>query len=543
MLLARTLGLLAVVLGAAAALSAGDRAVTFSKDVAPILFRNCAACHRPGHIAPMPLLTYADARPFADAIREAVASRRMPPWHADPSHGEFANERRLTRQEVDTIVAWVAQGAPEGDAKQLPPAPAFGGDWSIGTPDVVLTMPAEYRLASDVVDQYAYFRVPTNFAEETWVQAVEFRPGNAAIVHHAIAYIEDPARRAETPAGARPPDSAMWLLTDTALGQFDLMDGPTRRVRPDAPVVDDGCAVPDAEAVGARNASDILCAYAPGREADAWPAGTAKRVPAGARIIFEMHYSKPRGRVATDRTSAALVLAKGPVEKEVGTRSIGNTLFAIPAGAASHRVTACWTFSRDVELLSYMPHMHYRGKSMDYEAHYPDGRRETLLSVPRYDFHWQTLYALRRPKPLPAGTRVVVTAHFDNSPHNHHNPDPSKVVRYGSASTDEMMIGFVNYAVPRPRAAGGRPTVEALDALAGRYEHESGQALVVVRDGERLFVEGDGQRIEIHATGETTFVSRLTGAQVTFERNAAGRVAGFTVTLDDNLVRFRRVGP
>jgi hypothetical protein len=516
-----------------------DREVTFA-DVAPILYQNCVSCHRAGQIAPMSLLTYAEAKPYAAAIGAAVASRAMPPWHADPSVGEFANDRRLSQTEIDTIVAWVAAGAPEGDPKKMPPAPVFSDAWSVGTPDAVVSMPETYTLGEDWADQYAYFRVPTNFGKDVWLQAVEFQPGDAAVVHHAVLYIEPPGRYESTPTSERPPESAMWILGDTALPSFQLMDSVSRRVKPDAPVADDGCAAPDSETVGSRNASDILCAYAPGRGADLWPEGTAKLLPAGSHIVFEMHYSKPRGQTAKDRSRAALVFAKKPVEKSVGTRSIGNVFFAIPPGAENHRVTACWTFTRGVDLLSFMPHMHSRGKSMEYEAIYPDGRRERLLSVPRYSFHWQTLYTLARPKAIPSGTRIAVTAHFDNSAHNHHNPDPTKLVRYGSASVDEMMIGFVNYAVPIARADGTRPSDALLDEVVGRYVHESGVALTIVRDGARIFAEGDGQRIELHATGAATFTSKLTGAQLVFERDASGRITGFTVTLDDNLVRFRR---
>jgi hypothetical protein len=320
------------------------------------------------------------------------------------------------------------------------------------------------------------------------------------------------------------------------------MDGPTRRIRPDAPVVNDGCNPSDSAAVPTNSTNDILSAYAPGRDADVWPAGTAKRVPAGSNIVFEMHYSKAQGAAGRDRTSLALVFAREPVERMVCTRNVRNILFEIPPGAENHEVTACWTFQRDVELISYMPHMHVRGKSMRYEAVFPDGRQETLLSVPNYTFHWQTLYVLRRPVPVPRGTRLVITGHFDNSAKNHHNPDPSKAVRSGSATTDEMMIGFVNFTVPRPRdrvRASVDPKV--FDAYVGRYEFDPTARLQVVREGDRLFFEADGARVELFPSSETTFFVTSAESEISFVRDAAGRVTDFVVTLNDELVRFRRV--
>ncbi|HWX42200.1 MAG TPA: hypothetical protein VN345_13710, partial [Blastocatellia bacterium] len=398
----------------------------------------------------MSLGTYEEVKGYAPAIREKVIAREMPPWHADPSFGEFANDRSLSDRDIGAIVAWIDRGAPAGELVPLPPAPAETS--KIGKPDVVFPMPEPYRLDGKVMDEYVYFRIPTNFKEDKWAQAVAFLPGNRRVVHHAVAFIESPARFAEAqrknPSPPGRPD--VWTILDTEISPVELMDGTTRRVRPDAPVLDDGCSASEEEATGGFGSTEILSVYAPGREADVWPPGTARRIPAGSNIILQMHYSKGAGGVETDRTSVAVVFAKTPVDNMVGTRGIHNETFLIPPGAERHRVTACWTFQRDVRLISLMPHMHVRGKSMTYEAIYPDGARETLLSVPRYSFHWQTLYELKTPLEIPAGTKVVVTAIYDNSGHNHHNPDPSKAVRNGSATSDEMMIGFVNYTVPKP---------------------------------------------------------------------------------------------
>jgi hypothetical protein len=502
-----------------------EDSVTFSRDVAPILNNHCVTCHRPGNIAPMSLVTYKDVQPWARWIREKVVSRQMPPWHADPRYGEFANARTLSQQDIDKIVAWVDQGAKEGDPKDLPPAPQFPDNWKIGQPDVVLTMPEEYTLGTDGVDKYMYFRIPTNFKEDRWIQAVEFRPGNPKVVHHAVVFIETPDK----------------TLFEKGPSSIELMDGTITRVRPDVPVVNDGCRTEQNTTRG-NNDSEILSVYAPGREPDIWPTGTAKKIPAGSNIIFQMHYSKLPGKSEKDRTSIALTFAKGSVERMVGTRSITNSLFLIPPGADNHEVTACWTFQRDIQVLSFMPHMHVRGKDMKYEVVYPDGRRETLLSVPRYSFHWQTLYTLKLPLAIPGGTRFVVTAHFDNSSMNMHNPDPTKAIRHGSSTYDEMMIGFVNYTIPRPlERVIAKVDPRIFDLYAGRYELAQGGELEIVRAGDRLFIEADGKRLELYPLSETTFFSKDTDSQITFIKNEKGEVSEFTVTLYDQMVRLKRV--
>jgi Domain of unknown function (DUF3471)/Copper type II ascorbate-dependent monooxygenase, C-terminal domain len=525
LLIISLVGLYLIGLSAGSASNRFEEQVTFSKDIAPIFNKNCVTCHRPGNIAPMSLLTYKDVQPWARWIREKVVAREMPPWHADSRYGEFANARQLSQPEIDKIVAWVNQGAGEGDPKDLPPAPQFPAKWEIGQPDVVLTMPEEYSLGPEGVDKYMYFRVPTNFKEDMWIQAVEFRPGNPKVVHHAVAFIE-------------PPDKTLFQQGPSAI---ELMDGTITRVKPDAPVVNDGCRIEN-NGAGGTNDSEILSVYAPGREPDVWPAGTAKKIPAGSNIIFQMHYSKQAGQPEKDRTNIALTFAKAPVERMVGTRSIGNSLFLIPPGADNHEVTACWTFQRDIQVLSLMPHMHIRGKDMKYEVVYPDGRRETLLSVPRYVFHWQTLYTLKRPLAIPGGTKFVVTAHFNNSSMNMHNPDSTKAIRHGSSTYDEMMIGFVNYTVPKPlEQVIVKVDPQILDRYVGHYQLALNAELEVSRSGNRLFIKSQGKSIEIFPLSETTFFSKDVDSQITFIKNEKGEVTEFTVTLFDQMVRLRRI--
>lgn len=524
-------------------LTSKTESITFTKDIAPILNRNCVSCHRPGNIAPMSLLTYQEARSWAQTLRAKVVSRQMPPWHAAPGEFAFANERRLSDEEIMKIIAWVDHGTVEGDPKDLPPAPALSEAWQIGKPDVVFAMEEEHTLKAELTDHYLYFRLPTNFKEDRWVQAVEFRPGNRKVVHHAVAYIETAEQTAQeqrtNPSSSR---DKVWSLLDTQLPSIELMDGTTRRMKPDAPVVNDGCSARDAEEVGGRNNNDVLSVYAPGRGADIWPLGTAKKIPAGSNIVLQMHYAKRHGTVERDRTSVAIIFAKAPVEKMVGTRSIINQLFAIPAGADNHEVTACWTYQRDVELISLMPHMHVRGKSMKYEVFYPVQQQKTLLDVPEYNFHWQTLYSLSKPLLIPSGSRIKVTAHFDNSERNLHNPDPTKTIRQGSATYDEMMIGFVNYVIPKPPdRVIIKLDVRVFDAYVGQYEFDENAVVTILKAGHKLFLEAAGQRVELQPISETTFVPQGRDSQITFTKSEKGEaVTGFITTQNDTLVRFKR---
>jgi len=517
--------------------------LTFSRDIAPILNRRCVACHRADNIAPMSLRTYKEVKPWSAEILKKVSTRQMPPWHAAPGGIQFANDRRLSDEEITKIAGWVKQGAPEGNPKDLPPPRIFPKGWQIGEPDAVFSMDSDYVLSSDLTDSYIYFRLPTNFKEDRWVQAVEFRPGNAKVVHHAVAYIETPEHIAleQRLNAANVTKTKVWSLLDTELPAIELMDGTTRRMKPDAPIVNDGCSAPDAEAIGGRNNSDVLSVYAPGKEADIWPAGTARKIPAGSNIVLQMHYAKPLGKIENDRTRIALIFAKAPVEMMVGTRSIINQLFAIPPRAQNHEVTACWTYQREVELISLMPHMHVRGKSMKYEVVYPDGRRQTLLDVPAYDFHWQTLYSFKQPLLIPGGSRIVVTAHFDNSERNMHNPDPTKTIRQGSATTDEMMIGFVNYAIPKPP---DRVIIKVdpriYDAFVGQYEFDPTAVVAIVATNGKLFLEADKQRVELLPISETSFVPDGRESQLTFTKNEKGEVTGFVTTQNDTLAKFKK---
>ncbi|MCA9102598.1 MAG: redoxin domain-containing protein [Planctomycetales bacterium] len=370
-----------------------DSAVTYSNQVARILNKNCVYCHRDGQIAPFSLTSYDEVAGWAEMIAEMVEIGRMPPWHANPDYGHFANDARLSDEEKQTLFAWVEAGAPEGDAADLPEPPQYAEGWLIPEPEQVIYINDEgYDVPADGVVDYQYFEVDPGWEEDTYISSIEARPGNAAVVHHILVFVRPPE-------GKRSPRSAR------------LRDG-------------------------------WVGAYAPGFRPEILPPGQARKIPAGSKLLFQMHYT-PNGSPQHDRSYIGLTFADPKtVEKEVQVGAAGNYFLRIPPHASEHEVESNYTFSRDYELISMMPHMHLRGSAFRYDAIYPDGTRETLLDVPHYDFGWQTSYVLSEPKLMPAGTRLHCIAEFDNSEDNLNNPDPAKEVRFGEQTNDEMMIGF-----------------------------------------------------------------------------------------------------
>jgi hypothetical protein len=520
------------------------KTVTFTKDVAPIFFKNCAQCHQKDDIAPFSVLSYKDVRPWAKSIKEQVIKREMPPWHADPHYGQFENEMRLTQTEIDTIVAWVDGGAVEGNAKDLPPLPVGSDKWEIGKPDVVLTMPQEFELPAKGADDYIYFRIPTNFTEDRWIQASEFRPGNKRVVHHAVIFVETPMmyRMAQDQAKASGGNVHNPIsLIQGQRGSNMYLDGTVNRTKPDAPVIDDACG---AKRNAGSGGTALLSTYAPGRNADIYPVGTAKRIPAGSNLIFQMHYAKTTGQVEKDRTSIGLVFAKQPVEKMIESLIVVNNLFAVPPGAENHTANACMTTRRDVELVNYMPHMHVRGKAMKYEVIYPDGKRETLLNVDRYNFNWQTLYKLSKPVAIPKGSQLMVTGVFDNSTKNKLNPDPTKTIRFGEPTYDEMLVGFFDVARPKP---ADRPVAKVdnatLDKYVGEYAAGMGPKFTVSRDGNTLFFSIPGQP-SLPATPEADakfYFKDVEGSSVVFVKNEQDEVVELQAELNAMKLKAKRI--
>jgi peroxiredoxin len=373
-------------------------AVTYCRDVAPILQRRCVGCHRPGQIGPFSMTTYRAAAGWTEAIAEAVEEGRMPPWHADPRYGTFANDARLTDREKRLIVDWARGGAPEGDPADLPALADFPDGWRIPEPDAVIAMPEPFTVPAQGVVDYQYFEVDPGFREDRWVRGAEVQPGNRKVVHHCNVFLKAPGSRND-------------IDTPGELGSF------------------------------------CLAAATPGAPPLLLPDGMAKRIPAGWRLVFVVHYA-PIGTVQTDRTRIGLLFADGrSVRKEVATNLLFDPDLRIPPHAADHRVVRSRRFDEDVLLLAMFPHMHLRGKSFRYEAVDPDGRVEILLDVPRYDFNWQNRYELAEPRRLRAGTTLRCVAHYDNSRDNPANPDPDATVLAGKQSWEEMFNGYYDIAM------------------------------------------------------------------------------------------------
>jgi hypothetical protein len=382
-------------------------AITFSKDIGPIIARRCAGCHRPGEAAPFSLLSYDDARAWAATIVEVVEQGRMPPWQADPRFGTFANDAHLSADEKRLFATWVEADCPAGDPRGLvidmPPADASG--WSIGTPDRVFELPEPFAVPAQGVIDYHLATVDPHLSHDVWVTAAEIRPGNPVVVHHASVFLQPPGESDPVEAGS--------------LGSI------------------------------------CLAAMAPGSGPTVLPPGMAKLLPAGWKLLFVVHYV-PIGKATSDRTRLGLKFTDAAdVQHEVATRLVNDEHLTIPPFAADYRVEHECTLGEDVLLLSLFPHLHVRGKSFRYEALYPDGRSEILLDVPHWNFGWQTRYELAEAKRLAAGTVIRCTAVYDNSKANPANPDPSATVHTGPQSWDEMFNGYFDVARLTPPGGSG----------------------------------------------------------------------------------------
>jgi hypothetical protein len=428
-------------------------APTFSKDVAPILYKNCTSCHRPGQFAPMSLLTYADARPWIRSIAKRVGDGTMPPWHSDQPQGRFLNDRRLAPEEKDTILAWISGGAPEGNPADLPPQPKYTEGWMIGQPDVILSMQEDYPLPATGTVAYQYFEVPTNFTEDKWIQAFEVRPGNNAVVHHVIVYTRDPRPAPAPPAAAtpRPTGAARRPALFTFADGMDVPAGQTGG--PELPPDQRKPPGPNDRPMPKGGLTGSVGGFVPGNGSRVYEPGSARKLLAGQTLVFQMHYTTI-GKPATDRTSIGLIFAKEPPKIELRSTVLANGGLHIPAGEPNARVDAEMTINRDVTLWSILPHTHVRGKRWHYEAIYADGRTETLLSVPTYDFEWQTEYTYREPMKIPKGTKIHATAWYDNSRGNKSNPDPTKDVWWGDQTFEEMMFTGLTFSIDPAPASG-----------------------------------------------------------------------------------------
>ena len=445
-------GSLAVV---ASAYAAPANVPTFSKDVAPIMFNNCATCHRAGEVAPMTLTSYEDARPWAKVIKNKVVAREMPPWGADPAHSlKMRNDRSLTQAQIDTIVAWVDGGAPKGNDADLPPLPKFAEGWTYGRePDAILEMPVDFTIPAEgeLGVQMFYSKVP--WAEDRFAETLEIRPGNRAVVHHAGVFVVD------IPEGAKIVNGRLVMADGKA--STDRGAGAAGRA--------DDTALPGA---------NKLLSWVPGRGVDSHRTDIGKRIPAGKYINWQIHYN-PIGKETVDRTRLGIWFNKAQVTHELLIRQAGDALATTKGGLSLYRaegkeveytadegstrrrsktpnippyaedwsLTGITPVTEDITLYAMSPHMHLRGKSLRWVVVYPDGREQTILDVPKFDFNWQIQYELAEPLHIPAGSKILGIGKYDNSPKNKWNPAPNLEVYWSEQSWDEMYQPFTLYSV------------------------------------------------------------------------------------------------
>jgi len=421
--------------------------VTFNKDVLPILEKNCQSCHRPGEVAPMSLLSYNDARPWAKSIKTAVVARKMPPWMAEQNVGHFKNDRTLSAADIATLTAWADNGALEGDAKDKPAALTFQDGWNI-KPDIIVEMPKAFQIPATGTINYKYVLVKTNFPEDMWVSSAEMRPGNPKVLHHGKVWV-------------RPPGSH-WLENAE---NGEAYENETQR-----------------EIIGrngAEEGNDILGKFNPGLGAQSFDInGSAKFVPKGSDLVFELHYTT-NGKPTEDASKIGLVLAKNPpLSRYYFNAGPTASNLAIPAGDGNAEVVSELTLAQDAKLVYAQPHMHLRGKDFELRLVFPTGETQTVLKA-KWDFEWQMGYEMAKPIEMPKGTRMIGISHFDNSANNRFNPDPTKEIVWGPQNWDEMSNCFIGVIIPTeikpesvfkrsgpsllPRGHSG-PTLAALDA-------------------------------------------------------------------------------
>jgi hypothetical protein len=412
---------------------------TYAREIAPIIYRNCATCHRPGGIGPFTLLEYDSAKAHVDEMRDAVSTGFMPPWHADGPRGVFRNDRRLSDGDKETILRWIAAGAQSGDLKAQPPRPEFPTSWTIGTPDLVVSMPEDFKVPASGTVEYQYFEVPTNLMEDKWVEAFQILPGANEVVHHVLVYAKVPPPPAATvaaqPPAPRPPG---------APAAQPLFIRPAKyAIPPDPPRLDTLHKPP-------RQLGALIATEVPSTNMIEFPKGTALRLRAGTILTFQMHYTA-HGHEMTDRTKIGFRFAKEMPDEEILASQFLNGALVIPAGAKDVSIPSEITATQPVRIWGLLPHTHLRGKRWQYTLVRPDSTTEVILDVPRYDFNWQTYYLFDKPLEVPAGGKIVSMAWYDNSSTNIHNPDPTIDVKWGDQTWEEMQYTGFLYSVPSRR--------------------------------------------------------------------------------------------
>ena len=401
-----------------------DPAVSFNKDVLPILQRNCQVCHRPGEVAPMSFLTYDSTRPWAKAIKEAVLSKKMPPWFADPRYGGFRNEPRLTETDIKTLTAWADTGAPEGDREDKPAAIEWPEGWRT-KPDVIISVPEPHNIPARGAGEIKSFLVPNPFRQDTWVSSIEIRPTSPSVVHHVMVQVpEDTPKPPQFSWGSPSPTACVPLAVNTLTAPL---------TKPP------------------KNFAVLEAVYVPGTPVtDFQFYDSAKLIRAGGNLRIEVHYT-PNGTATSDQTRIGFTLAKKPPLHRYVTlapKSFVNLKHRIPAGASNFETRGELEFGEDAQLVWMMPHMHLRGKDMTYTLVAPNGREETVLSA-KFNFNWQLGYELEDPIRVHKGTRLAVVAHHDNSANNPYNPDPSKEVAWGNLTSEEMVLPWFGVVVDK----------------------------------------------------------------------------------------------
>jgi len=414
----------------ATAAFAAPAPVTFHKQVEPLLQKHCQNCHRPGEPAPMSLLDYKSARPWAKSMKAAVIQKKMPPWFPDAHYGKFKDNRSLSNDEINTLVAWADAGAPEGDPKDAPKPLTFTEGWLMGKPDVIIEMPKAFHVPATGKIPYQYIAVPTNFTEDRWVAQAEIRPGNRAVVHHVQALAV--------------PNNFKGRLGESKLGEFLDADAIDQRT-----IARTEAALAGKTAVNEFDSgltSDYIQGYTPGAVPLDLKPGEAKLVKAGSVILFQLHYTAT-GKEAEDQSRVGLIFAKEPPKQRIHTVNVQNFAFTIPPETDNYPIKARARLKQDITIVSLRPHMHFRGKDFEYRATYPTGESEILLRIPKWDFNWQMSYTLETPKMLPKGTILEVLGHFDNTSNNPYNPDPKALVVYGEQTWNEMLGGLIDVAL------------------------------------------------------------------------------------------------
>lgn len=372
--------------------------VSYARDIAPVLAAKCQSCHSDGNIGPFPLRNYDDVKKRARMVGEVVRTVAMPPWDADPHYGLFANDRRLTDDELKKLLAWIDAGAPKDDGPDALAENKVAAlpEWELGEPDLVLELPERELPASGVFD-YEYVTIPTGLTSDKWIRAVDVQANNRQLMHHILMFVEYP----------------IYMKHN----QPDVQGG----------------------------LEGFFGGYVPGAAVEQYPAGTAKFLPARAQFVLQMHYNAT-GKSEKVKPRIGLYFAKEEPKVELETRTAHSTEFMIPPNSANYSISAEHVVDKTVQLFSMSPHMHFRGSWFEYIAEYPDGKKEVLLSVPQYKFDWQTRYVFAEPKILPAGTKVICRGGYDNSPRNPFNPNPSAWVQFGEQTYEEMFIGYMDYA-------------------------------------------------------------------------------------------------